>query len=95
MNIPPLGPTALSAFAHPIMRWLTTNDMIQPCALKCWWRLIRLTRRSTGYRDASVSPAPASFDDGLGEFTLPYTAVREADDPDTGRWDRAVLERSL
>lgn len=63
-----------------------------------------------GYRDASVSPAPASFDDGLGEFTLPYTAVREADDPDavlleflqstyevaadTGKWDRAALERS-
>jgi hypothetical protein len=62
-----------------------------------------------GYRGASVSPAPASFDEGLGEFTLPYTAVREADDPDavlleflqstydvaadTGNWDRAALER--
>ncbi|HEV7853114.1 MAG TPA: DUF5996 family protein [Mycobacterium sp.] len=63
------------------------------------------------YRDASVSAAPASFDDGLGELTLPYTAVREADDPDallleflqstydvaadTGNWNRAALERSL
>ena len=53
--------------------------------------------------------APASFDEGLGEFTLPYTAVRKADDPDaalleflqstyavaddTGNWDRAALER--
>jgi len=62
-----------------------------------------------GYRDASVSPVPGSFDDALGEFTLPYTAVREADDPDallleflqstydvaadTGDWDRAALER--
>jgi hypothetical protein len=62
-----------------------------------------------GYRDASVSPAPASFDEGLGEFTLPYTAVREAADPDAvlleflqstydaaadmGNWDRAALER--
>ena len=52
---------------------------------------------------------PASFDEGLGEFTLPYTAVRAADDPDallldflqstyevaadTGKWDRGALER--
>jgi hypothetical protein len=64
-----------------------------------------------GYRDASVSPVPASFDEALGEFTLPYTAVREADDPDatlleflqstydvaadTGNWNRAALERGL
>ena len=62
-----------------------------------------------GYRDASVSPAQAAFDEGLGEFTLPYTAVREADDPDAvlleflqstyevaadkGGWDREALER--
>jgi hypothetical protein len=61
------------------------------------------------YRDAEVSPAPASFDADLGEFMLPYTAVREADDPDTvlldflqstyevaadlGGWDRDSLER--
>ena len=64
-----------------------------------------------GYRAGSVSPAPASFDEGLGEFTLPYTAVREADNPDAvlleflqstyevaadkGDWDRAALERRL
>ncbi|WNG93718.1 DUF5996 family protein [Mycobacterium sp. ITM-2016-00318] len=62
-----------------------------------------------GYRDASVSPAQATFDEALGEFVLPYTAVREADDPDAvlleflqstydvaadlGRWDREALER--
>ncbi len=62
-----------------------------------------------GYRDGSVSPAQAAFDEGLGEFTLPYTAVREADDPDgvlleflqstydvaadKGGWDREALER--
>ena len=62
-----------------------------------------------GYRDAPVSPAPASFDEAMGEFTLPYTAVREAADPDavlleflqstydaaadTGNWDRPALER--
>jgi hypothetical protein len=63
-----------------------------------------------GYREASVSPAQATFDEALGEFTLPYTAVREADDPDAllldflqstyevaadkGGWDRKALERS-
>ncbi len=63
----------------------------------------------TGYRDGSVSPEQATFDETLGEFTLPYTAVREADDPDAvlldflqstyvvaadlGGWDRDALER--
>jgi Family of unknown function (DUF5996) len=61
------------------------------------------------YQDAAVAPVAASFDTGLGEFILPYTAVREADDPDavlleflqstydiaadTGGWDRDALER--
>ncbi|MGE5697854.1 MAG: DUF5996 family protein [Candidatus Sericytochromatia bacterium] len=63
-----------------------------------------------GYRDARVAPGPAAFDEGLGEFTLPYTAVRQADDPDAvlleflqstyevaadlGNWGRAALERA-
>jgi hypothetical protein len=61
------------------------------------------------YRDVSVAPGQAAFDEGPGEFTLPYTAVREADDPDAvlleflqstyevaadkGGWDREALER--
>ncbi|MGB3354167.1 MAG: DUF5996 family protein [Mycobacterium sp.] len=62
-----------------------------------------------GYRDAEVRPEQAYFDSNLGEFVLPYTAVREAADPDAllleflqstyevaadlGSWDRAALER--
>jgi Family of unknown function (DUF5996) len=62
-----------------------------------------------GYREASVSPEQASFNEALGEFTLPYTAVREADDSDAllleflqstydiaadlAGWDRDALER--
>jgi hypothetical protein len=62
-----------------------------------------------GYRSMPVVPASASFDDGLGEFVLPYTAVRTASDPDAtllaflqstyeaaadrAGWDRAGLER--
>jgi hypothetical protein len=64
-----------------------------------------------GYRDAVVAPGAASFDVTLGEFILPYEAVRVAADPDAalleflastyaaaadlGRWDRAALECGL
>src|SRR5207248_6596856 len=35
-----------------------------------------------GFRQASVHPAAAFFSEGLGEFLLPYDAVRTAPDPD-------------
>jgi Family of unknown function (DUF5996) len=63
-----------------------------------------------GFRDARV-PAGARFEPSLGEFILPYDAVRAAADPDAlvldflaqtyaaaadaGRWDRAALECRL
>lgn len=62
-----------------------------------------------GFRDAVVEPSAATYDEALGEFVLPYEAVRTASDPDaallsflqstyvaaadTGGWDRAALER--
>ncbi len=65
----------------------------------------------SGFRDSEVGPDGAHWDDGLGEFVLPYELVRTADDPDavlteflqrtyeaaatTARWDRAALERPL
>ncbi len=61
-----------------------------------------------GFRDAPV-PAPAVYDAALGEFVLPYEAVRAEDDPAVrihdfcravydagatlGGWDRTALER--
>lgn len=64
-----------------------------------------------GYRGMPAGPDAARFDEELGEFVLPYTAVRTARDPDAvlldflqrtydaaadaGRWDRAALERPL
>jgi hypothetical protein len=61
----------------------------------------------SGFRDHAV-PADAYFDEKLGEFILPYEAVRRTADPDgivldflsttyraaadAGRWDRARLE---
>jgi hypothetical protein len=62
----------------------------------------------TGFAGWPVEPAGAYFDTGLGEFLLPYAAVRTAADPDAylltffqstydaaaelGNWDRAALE---
>jgi hypothetical protein len=64
-----------------------------------------------GFRERQVEPAEARFDSGLGEFLLPYEAVRGASDPDAallrflystyeaaaecGGWDRAALECAL
>jgi hypothetical protein len=61
-----------------------------------------------GFRESPVSPSKASFDPSLGEFVLPYAAVRMANDPegtlmaflqssyaaaaDLAKWDRASLE---
>ena len=61
-----------------------------------------------GFASAPVRPAQASFSKELGEFVLPYDAVRTASDPDAalmafldstyaaaadrGKWDRANLE---
>ncbi len=65
----------------------------------------------TGFRTAPVRPAEALFNAELGEFLLPYEAVRTAADPDAvllgfltstyeaaadnAGWDRAVLECGL
>lgn len=62
-----------------------------------------------GFADWHVRPAAAYYDEDLGEFLLPYTAVRTAEDPDAtllsflqstyeaaatlGDWDRAALEK--
>ena len=62
-----------------------------------------------GYREAPVVPDAARFDTALGEFTLPYEAVRTSADPerelmgflqstyeaaaDLAKWDRLALER--
>src|SRR6185312_531420 len=61
-----------------------------------------------GFRTSAVRPEAASFSEALGEFLLPYDAVRQAADPDAAllgflqstyeaaanaaAWDRAALE---
>ena len=62
-----------------------------------------------GFRARQVLPSAARFDGELGEFVLPYAAVRAATDPETellaflnstyeaaatlAKWDRPALER--
>jgi hypothetical protein len=64
-----------------------------------------------GFRTTQVQPDAAFFSEALGEFILPYDAVRTAADPDSAlldflqstyeaaanaaEWDRAALESSL
>lgn len=64
-----------------------------------------------GFGDAAVRPQAASWSSALGEFLLPYDAVRGAESPDEalldflqstyeaaadrGGWPRAALERTL
>jgi hypothetical protein len=64
-----------------------------------------------GYREIKVRPEAAFFSEALGEFILPYDAVRTAADPDkalldflqstyeaaadTAKWDRETLECPL
>jgi hypothetical protein len=61
-----------------------------------------------GYRDYAIAPAGASFNDQMGEFLLPYEAMRSSADPEQSlleflqrtyeaaancaAWDRAALE---
>jgi len=61
-----------------------------------------------GFAKSRVEPQEAYYNESLGEFLLPYEAVRRADDPeamlmsflestysaaaDLGRWDRGALE---
>ena len=61
-----------------------------------------------GFAEAAIAPVEASWNADLGEFLLPYDAVRTANDPDTailafcrstyeaaadlGGWDRDLLE---
>jgi hypothetical protein len=63
----------------------------------------------SGFAEAAIRPASARYEPSLGEFVLPYAAVRSAADPssevraflqstyvaaaDLGRWDRPHLER--
>jgi Family of unknown function (DUF5996) len=84
------------------MGWWPTSQVIGPAFYSYTYP------EPEGYRSARVRPDDAGFDDDLGEFILPYDAVRRAGDPDAvalaffqstyeagadlGGWDRRALE---
>ena len=67
--------------------------------------------KPAGFRTTRVKPEAAFFSEALGEFVLPYDAVRTAENPDqalldflqstyeaaaiAAKWDRDALERAL
>jgi hypothetical protein len=81
---------------------------VQPRVVELWLLAGRQHRRILLFLRLSVEPDVAYYEKGLGEFLLPYAAVREADDPDgvllgflqstyeaaadLAGWDRAALE---
>ena len=71
-------------------------------------RVLPIYPEPSGFRAAKVRPEAALFSEALGEFILPYDAVRTAADPDKAlldflqstyeavanlaKWDRDALE---
>ena len=95
---------AREAYSHEVSSagFWPGNDAFPHAAFYCY-----AYPEPLGFRDRTVPPG-AYFDANLGEFILPYDAVRAAGEPDallleflsrtyeaaadSGRWDRAALE---
>jgi hypothetical protein len=99
--------------------WVTREAYSHECYSAGWWPgggtvtepcfYAYSYPEPAGFNKASVLPAAARYDTQLGEWLLPYEAVRGAADPDAelltflestyaaaadlGRWDRGALER--
>jgi hypothetical protein len=93
------------AYSHELSSagfWPGGEGVPEPCFYSYAWP------SPPGFSIAAVSPAAARFDTALGEFLLPYEAVRSAPEPDEAllsflqstyeaaanlaHWDRAALE---
>lgn len=104
---PPAGPAfARDAYSHEVIShgfWPGSGPLLEP-ALYAY-----AVPAPAGLKDAKVRPDAAYFHQQLGEFILPYEALRTAASPETtvlefidstyeqaanlGKWDRAALER--
>jgi hypothetical protein len=104
---PPSGPEfARDAYSHEVIShgfWPGSGALLEP-ALYAY-----AVPAPPGFKDAKVLPEAAYFHQELGEFILPYEAVRGAKSPETAvrafvdstyeqgatlaKWDRAALER--
>jgi hypothetical protein len=104
---PPAGPAfARDAYSHEVIShgfWPGSGPLLEP-ALYAY-----AFPDPAGLKDAKVRPDAAYFHQQLGEFILPYEALRTAASPETtvlefinstyeqaanlAKWDRAALER--
>jgi hypothetical protein len=105
-NVPHLpDAVAREAYSHEVSSagfWPGGGGVQEPCFYAYAYPA------PAGFASAPVSPSQARFDSALGEFLLPYEAVRTAPDPDAAltaflqstyeaaatlaHWDRAALE---
>ena len=80
------------SFSTSPIAWVTSlcDSLLSPllCAIQIaasansWWFSIDSVLPPIGFSDAKVLPDSAYWVGDLGEFVLPYEAVRQADDPD-------------
>jgi Family of unknown function (DUF5996) len=104
---PPSGPAfARDAYSHEVIShgfWPGSGPVLEP-ALYAY-----AVPEPLGFKDAKVRPGAAFFHRELGEFILPYEAVRSAQAPEAeirafvdstyeqganlAKWDRPSLER--
>jgi hypothetical protein len=102
------GPAFMrEAYSHEVIShgfWPGSNQFPEPAFY------MYAVPEPAGFKEVTVQPAAAYYHRELGEFILPYEAVRTAADPAAairafvdstydraatlGRWDRASLERS-
>jgi hypothetical protein len=103
----PSGPAFVrDAYSHEVIShgfWPGSGPVLEP-ALYAY-----AVPDPVGFKDAKVQPDAAFFHQQLGEFILPYEAVRTADSPEAAirafvdstytqgaklaKWDRTALER--
>ena len=103
---PDADPVTREAYSHEVMScgFWPGSDQIDDASFYAY-----AAPEPVGFKDAQVKPAAAYYHPGLGEFLLPYEAVRSAKSPSAvllsfmqstydaaanlAGWDRAALER--
>jgi hypothetical protein len=106
-GVPREGPAFMrDAYSHEVIShgfWPGSGPLLEPAFYSY------AVPEPEGLKEAAVQPAAAYYHRELGEFILPYEAVRTARDPEDtlvsfiestyeraatlGRWDRGALER--
>ena len=96
------------AYSHEVISagWWPGTDELNGSAFYCY-----AAPEHKGFKESKIKPAAGYYHTGIGEFVLPYDAVRTAKDPDrvlmsflmstyeaaaiNGEWDRKALETPI